>query len=257
MDDTISIQKLLLLRKGTRALAELLRAQLRDYVAALTPLIRPKLLLGDFVSGTTKESPNFADKAFQELAGIYQSVAGTKPFVIPRELKSPLEVTVTPLELHPFEYAHQAKMGGENKAVHVTSPLKWVLSYPGYSIAGLRGLLAERSPSTDLLQKYAIHYSLLRFVIQKQPGFSKTLAALRFPVSFSTTPEFGNLPLTFVTAPLSTTLPPDEVIIENTEISGSNSFEEIVRISDISKMSDPLQEQIAEALRGFGPDLMA
>jgi hypothetical protein len=255
--ETISIQRLLLLRKVTRALAEHFRGLLKDHVAALAPLIRPKPLLGDFISGSTKESPNFADKAFQEFLGIYQGVAGTKPFAIPKELKPPIDATISPLELHPFEYIHAAKSVSDSKVVTVTSPLRWVLTYPGYSPAALRTLLAQRSPSSDLVQKYAVHYALLNFVIGRQPAFARTLDALRFTLTSSTVPEFGGLPVTFISAPVATLLPPDDVIIENTEISGSDVFEEVVDLDSVNAMRDPLKEQVSSIVQGFGAAMQA
>ena len=250
--ETISIQRLLLLRKVTRALAEHFRGLLKDHVTALAPLIRPKPLLGDFIAGSTKESPNFADKAFQEFLGIYQGVAGTKPFPIPKELKPPIEATVSPLELHPLEYIHTANSKSDSKVVTVTSPLRWVLTYPGYSLTGLRTLLAQKNPSTDALHKYVVHYALLNFVISRQPAFARTLDALRFSLSSGTVPEFGGLPVTFISAPVSTVLPPDDVIIENTEISGSDAFEEVVALDSVSNLRDPLKEQIVAIAQGFG-----
>lgn len=250
--ETISIQKLLLLRKVTRALSEQLRGMLKEHIGALTPLIRPKPLLGDFVSGSTKESPNYADKSFQEVLAVYQGIAAAKPFTIPKELKPPLEVSITPIELHAHEYTHTAKAGAETKVVSVSSPMKWVLSYPGYSPASLRVLLAQRNPPAEALQKYAVHYALLHWVITKQPLFARTLEALRFPLSSGTVPEFGSLPVTFISAPIATMLPPDDVIVESTEISGSSAFEEVLDASTLDSMRDPLRDQIVATVQPFG-----
>ena len=253
--ETISIQKLLQLRKATRALADHFRGLLKDHAGALSPLIRPKPLLGDFVTGPSKESPNFADKTFQELVAVYQGIAGTKPFHVPKELKSPLEVSVTPLELHPHEYVHSAKAGNESKTVTVTSPMKWVLTYPGYSPGALRALIAQKSPSLDALQKFAVHYALLHFIIGKQPLFARTLEALRFNLSTGSLPDFGPLPVIFISAPIATVLPPDDVIVESTEISGSEVFEEVLDLGSVDLMRDPLKDQMSGILKGFGIDV--
>src|SRR5579872_5501327 len=53
--ETYSIQRLLSLRKLTRAIADLLRAELKDYLSALAPLFRPRNVLGDYVQGASKE----------------------------------------------------------------------------------------------------------------------------------------------------------------------------------------------------------
>jgi hypothetical protein len=250
--EIISIQKLLLLRKATRALSEQLRGMLKEHIGALAPLIRPKPLLGDFVSGSTKESPNFADKSFQEIVAAYQAIGAGKPFTIPKDLKPPLEVSITPLELHPHEYTHTAKSGADTKAVTVYSPMKWVLSYPGYSPESLRVLLAQKNPSGEVLQKYAVHYAVLNWVISKQPLFARTLEALRFPVTSGKIAEFGALPVTFLSAPVATMLPPDEVIVESTEIAGSDVFEEVLDMATFESLRDPLREQILTTLQPFG-----
>ena len=56
MDGRDSIQSLLVLRKLTRAIAETVRAQMVEYLTVLSPLLRPKLVLGDYVHGGAKEA---------------------------------------------------------------------------------------------------------------------------------------------------------------------------------------------------------
>ena len=142
-----SIQQLLALRKVTRAISDMLRGQMIEYLATLTPLLRPKAVLGDYVSGAHKEPARKADKAFKELQALYEMVAGSKPFNLPRELKPPIDLNVVSLEITPLDYMHEAAAGGERKSVIVRSPLTWVLSYTGYTPARLTELLAPRSRS--------------------------------------------------------------------------------------------------------------
>ncbi len=251
MAQEFDTQKLLLLRKLTRSVAEFLRGQLKDHLSALTPIIRPRTVLGDFVSGSTKESPNFADKAFQEVQQIYANAAANQPFQISKELKPPLEVTVSPLEITALEYEHVAQTPGESKTVMMTSPLKWVLSYPGLPLSRLREILRDRT-QTDTVQRFVIHYSLLHFMLRRQPGFANILNALRFTVSSTTLPDFGNLPIALISAPISTHRPPDHVIIENTEISGVNVFEEVISVEDVDFIPDPFVEKLKQLIHGSG-----
>ena len=51
MDGRDSIQSLLVLRKLTRAMADAVRAQMTEYLATLAPLLRPQMVLGDYVRG--------------------------------------------------------------------------------------------------------------------------------------------------------------------------------------------------------------
>lgn len=252
----MNIQQLLLLRKVTRAMADALRTQLKDYLSSLAPLIRPKLFFGDFVAGPSRESPNFADKAFQELQTHYQSFALTKPYQCPKDLKTPLDVVSSPLEIAALEYTYEARSETEKKTIAVTAPLKWVLSLPDCSLGRLSELLSEKQPSVDSLQRYCVHYAVLSYVLKRQPGFGRILDALRFPISIQQLPEFGLLPIPVISAPISTIRPPDAVIIENTEISGANAFEEVVNLDDLRGLRDPLGEQLLGIAQGIKPDLL-
>ena len=51
-----STQSLLVLRKLTRAIADSVRTQMTEYLATLAPLLRPKMVLGDYVEDGSKES---------------------------------------------------------------------------------------------------------------------------------------------------------------------------------------------------------
>lgn len=79
--------------------------------------------------------------------------------------------------------------------------------------------------------------------------------ALRFPVVVERRPEFGGLPITCITTAVSTYRPDDEVIIETTEISGSEEFEEFVKVSDMG-MKDAFREKLVEIVRAQDPELL-
>lgn len=251
----MDVRKLLLLRKVTRAIQQAMRTQLEQHLAALLPLIRPKSVLGDFVAGRVKEMPNFADKAFAELTTQYQLVAEAKPFQLPKELRPPLELVISPLELTPVETSYVADTGTEKKTIALTMPLKWVVTYPGCAPQALRKALAERNAQARV-QEIVIHYVAFDLMLKKQPGFVRVMEALRFPLSQMQIPEFANLPVTVVTCPVSTMRPPDEVIIENTEISGMDAFEEVVNLDDITNMQDKMKVDLVALVKGFGEDLL-
>jgi hypothetical protein len=82
------------------------RWSLKDYLTTLGPLLRPRAVFGSLAdSGDSKEVVRGADLAVKELQGLYTAVAGSKPFSLSRELKPPLEVMSSTLELTPVEYA--------------------------------------------------------------------------------------------------------------------------------------------------------
>ena len=56
-------------------------------------------------------------------------------------------------------------------------------------------------------------------------------------------------------AAISTLRPPDGVLIESTEFSGMDAFEEVVKVDDISKLREPLKERLIELAQAQGENL--
>ena len=110
-----SIQRLLSLRKLTRAIADLLRAELKDYLSAMAPMLRPRNVLGDYVQGASKEGSRGSEKALLELQRLYATVASAKPYHLTNELKPPFEIVSSMPELIPVEYTHVVKSDAGNK----------------------------------------------------------------------------------------------------------------------------------------------
>jgi hypothetical protein len=253
MSEPYSTKRMLGLRKLTRAVADLLRGQLLEYLGALAPLLRPKSVLGGFVD-ERKEPIRGADAAFRELVAIFEAVAAAKPFNLPKELQPPLPVAMSALELTPLEYSHTAKTDAQSKTVAVTSPLKWVLTYSGFTPRRLRDILAGR-PASSEMQEFVVHTLMLHVVMTRQPGVAAILSALHFPVSSGRLPGFGELPITFISSVLTTVRPPDDVIMESTEVSGMDAFEEVVEVEDIARICDPVQQRLMELVRQHGEEL--
>src|SRR5215471_10502434 len=245
MPRTDNTQDLLKARSLTRLLSEHLQGRLKDHLATLTPVFRPRNVLGDYVQGT-KEGLKGPERALKELQEIYAAAATPKPFYLTEELRAPIESMSTSLAISPFEYTHQATANGHTKAVGVTSPCRWVLTYAGYEPVQLRHLMANRDRKRGDMHQFVLHYSVMQLVITRQPGISRLFEAIRFPLSKGKIAEFGELPVTFVSSPVLTELPPDEVIIESTEISGQNVFEEVVDIDAVLALKDPLRQVLFE-----------
>ena len=141
MNGRDSIQSLLALRKLTRAITDVVRVQMTEYLKTLTPLLRPKALLGDYVQGGPKEPSRKADKAFGDLQALYEIVAATKPYNLPRELTPPLSLSSVGLEITPLDYVHVAQSGGDTRKIKVRCPLTWVLTYTDFPPTRLQELL--------------------------------------------------------------------------------------------------------------------
>jgi hypothetical protein len=252
MDRPTNTQHLLQLRKLTRAVSDQLRGQLKDYLVTLSPLIRPRTVLGDYVQGSLKETVRGADKTFKDLQSLYESVAGASPFHLAKELKAPVELVSSTLEMLPLEYSYVAKGQQGEKTVAITSPLKWVLVYSGYPLTRLRQILLDRNRSDGELRECVLHHLVLNTVVTKQSGVSRIMEALHFPIRTETFPGLGQLPITVISSTLSTLRPTDDVIIESTEISGMDAFEELLNTDDVSRLPNPFKDALVPTLRNHG-----
>lgn len=257
MEGYYSIQRLLALRKLTRVIADSLRADIKSYLLTLAPQLRPRTVFGDFVQSSVKGEVKGAEQAFHEFQSLYERVAASRLFNLPKKLSMPLEIANPTVSLTPLEYIYAAKIAGQSKKVAVTSPLKWVLSYSGFPPNRLAELLAGRQRDASELQMFLLHYAVMHIVISKQAGMAQILEELHFPLVTEHLPEYGDLPISCVRASVNTALPPDEVIIESTEISGRDVFEEVVSPEEILKLRDPYKDRLIELVKSQGEHFMS
>jgi len=256
MDGRDSTQSLLVLRKLTRAIADVVRVQMTEYLATLAPLLRPKMVLGDHVEDGTKESTRRSDKAFKDLQTLYESLAGTKPFNLPRELTLPLRLIGSGLEITPVDTALAIKSGSDTRTIMVRSPLTWTLTYSGYPPTRLPELLKTKLQTGDELGQLVVSYLLMHVVLSNSPGLVSVFDALHFPITTTTVPEFGPLPITRVGVAVSTTRPSDDVILQSAELTGVDAFEEVVNVQDLSNLRDPLKQRLLDIAKQHAPELV-
>lgn len=263
--DRFNTKRLLALRKLTRSVADLLRDRATQYVATVSPLLRPRVALGEAADAGTKEPFQAPDKTFKELQSLYEQVAAAQPFTLRRDLKPPLDITSWNVELWPVEYTHAAKSNGTSKNVRVISPLKWVIGFSGitrtdmtrtnFSPRRLRELLADRSRDAEELRQLVLHYAVMHLAIARAPGLSKLLADLHFALGSEKFAEFGPLPIPVVRSVLETLRPPDDVLIDHTEIAGTDTFEEVVNTDHITGLVDPIRDKLLELAKAAGVEL--
>jgi hypothetical protein len=258
MNGRDSIQSLLILRKLTRAITDVVRAQMAEHLATLTPMLRPAAVLGEYVQGGQKESSRKADKAFRELESLYQTVCATKPFNLPREVPStPLSILSTGLEITAHDYPHQVKTDSSARTIMVRAPLTWTLTYTGFGPARLQELLNTKMRSNEEVLKFAISYLALHVVLTNQPGLLKIFDALHLPMTTVKVAEFGDLPVTRIGAAVVTRRPADSVILESAELTGMDAFEEVVDLDEISRLRDPMRETLLNVARQHAPELVS
>ena len=100
------------------------------------------------------------------------------------------------------------------------------------------------------MRECVLQILVLHVTLAKRPGITRLLEALRFPVSTHRIEEFGDLPVTCVSGPISTLRPTDDVIIQSTELSGADVFEEVVQLEDLAHLRDPLHDRLVQIVRG-------
>ena len=249
-------QSLLILRKLTRAIADSVRAQMTEDPATLAPLLRPKMVLGDYIEDGSKESTRRSDKALKDLQTLYEKVAATKPFNLPRELTLPLRLSGTGLEITAVDTPHAIQSGSESRTIMVRSPLTWTLTYAGHAPTRLQELLKTKLRAADELNQLVLSYLLMHVVVTNSPGLVQVFEALHFPITTTTLPEFGPLPITRIGVDISTTRPADSVILEVAELTGMDAFEEVVNVDDLAQLRDPLKERLLEIARQQAPELV-
>ncbi len=255
MDENYSLQRLLTLRKLTRSVTDLLRGQMKEYLVTVAPLLRPKTVLGEYIKSNVRDVVPAANVAFKELQTLYETIATAKPFMLTKELDSSIDILNTTIEITPMEYVHEATAENHMKAITVTSSLKYVVSYSGYAPAKLKELMADRYRTAEKVQEFILHVLALHVTLTRQPGLAQMFEALHFPLTTIKIPEFGELPITCVSSAISTLRPPDGVLIESTEFSGRDAFEEVINVEDIVKLRDPLKEQLIELAKAQGESL--
>ena len=256
MDAGVNIQSLLVLRKLTRAISTTLRSQLAEHLTALTPVLRPEMVLGKYVQGGQKDWVVKSDQALKDLRAHYDRIAPTHPFNLRAELTPPLDLGGLSLELTAVEYTHVAHAGSATRSITVRRPLAWTLSYSGFAPAPFRQLLDAKLRPPSELQRFVLSYLTLQLVTRMQPGVMNLLNSLRFPVTVHSESEFGELPLTRIDVPVKTERPADAVIIESAELTGMDAFEEVIDLDEISRLRNPLKDRLLEIARQHAPELV-
>lgn len=240
------IQSLLTQRRVTRAVSDAVRSELLQHVATLTPLLRPEAAFGEYVEGGRREAHQKPAQALKDLQALYEQIAPAKPLNLRREIATPFPFAHIGLEIAPVEYVHSIG----SRRITVRRPLIWTLTYTGYGPARLQALLDSKVRSPEELQRFILAYLLLHFVIKHQNGLVHILDELHFPITSTTVPEFGDLPLTRVGVALSTERPSDEVVIESAELTGMDAFEEVVNVDDIQRLQPAFPKRLIELVTG-------
>jgi hypothetical protein len=248
------MQSLLVLRKLTRAIADVARDQLVDYLTTLTPLMRAETVLGNHVHGGRRDSSRRPDQVLKELQSQYDGLASTKPLNLQRALAVPLEFSGSGLEISPVEYIHEVRSAAHTKKIVVRRPLIWTLTYSGLTPVRLQEALEAKVRAPEVIQRFVVGSLIMQTVLKHQAGIGQVLEALHFPLTVTTTPEFGNLPIVRIGVPIETERPSDAVVLQSAELTGMDAFEEVVRLEDVSRLPTPFKTRLVEIARAHAPE---
>lgn len=245
----LTFEQLVELRSKTEAISQFLSKRLRTHLETLRLLLAPRRLLGKYVG--VKEDVVGADRAFSQLQEIYRGVCG-KPFALPAELDdNPLKLLENRLELYPWEYIHQAKSERETKAVTITSPVRWVLTYSaGYTLSqALQVVIGKEQRQIDALRQFVVNALVMHQVLAKYPGIMQLLTDLRYQVNVDKSSGMGELPLITVSACLPSFRPSDELLLTAIRFSGVPAFIELIDVAMLDTLDDPLKQHLEKICR--------
>jgi len=237
-------QQFLQLRQQTDKIAAALEKRLREHLAVLRPLFTVRRLLGTYIKSSLTEEVPGSDKAFAELQEAYGAVC-EKPFGLPRKLQAPLAAMPNQLETTRFTYS--ILLGGpEKKAAAITSPTRWILSYRSECpLSRLTAMLSgEIASQADEMRQAILSHLAVGLFLRHYPGLEQLLRDLRYEVETLPLPGAGGLPAVVLRAPLDTFLPPDEFILQITQLSGIPAFQEIIDADALDRMADPLKDAL-------------
>src|SRR5262249_14999200 len=156
----------------------------------------------------------------------------------------------------PVDYPHVAKTGSDTRTIMVRRPLTWALTYSGYAPSRLPDLLKAKLRPGDELQHFVLSYLFMHVVTRNSPGIMHMFDALHFPITTSTSEEFGKVPITRIGVAVSTRRPSDDVLLQSAELTGMDAFEEVVDVEELSNLRDPLKERLLELVRQQAPELV-
>ncbi|MFB4202283.1 hypothetical protein KBTX_02324 [wastewater metagenome] len=250
MSQPFDVEGFIRSRKNTRTISELLRAQAADYLGTVSPLVKPQTLFGEYLTGAPRGSTREAHHNFKEFKTLYERHASGRPFSLMNELEVPLDLLDSTPTLYPLEHDHA--IDGIEGTIRVLSPTRWVIGYSSFELTRFRRITRDANRSNSELHRFVVHYLMAFYCFSKAGGLGRLFKGLRFPVTFQTLDDFGEMPFCVINAPVAAHLPDDRVIRHSTEISGSRTFEELVSREDIDAMEDGVRTQLLQALASGG-----
>lgn len=245
----LTFQELPEIRRKTEAISKFLQDQVLTHLETLRPMLTPERLFGRYAG--SKLDVALADRALAQLQQNYKPFSA-RPFDLPSEL-DPYWLTLVGgrVTLYPWEYTYEAGTDREAKAISMTSPLRWVVSFSSaYTLSQVRQALAgkgERRP--EHIRQFVVNALVTQLIITHTPGLAPLFTDLRYQLQNESMPDLPKLPLTTITSGLPSFRPGDDLILAATNFSGVPAFIELIDINALPELRDPLKTRIEDLLR--------
>ncbi|MBC2695176.1 MAG: hypothetical protein HF982_07870 [Desulfobacteraceae bacterium] len=241
-------QQFLELRQATEKIAGVLDKGLKSHLSVLKSLFIPRKLLGTYIKSAAMEEVPGSNKAFAKLQEQYAAICD-KPFGLSKKLHPPLPPISNHLEATAFQYSLSIG-GSQEKVANITCPTKWILSYRSErSLNRLKAMLSGAvSRQADDMKQTLIDHLVMVVFLKHFRTLTQLLEDLRYEVETIQLNDLGGLPVVVLKAPLETFLPPDDFILQVTQLSGIPAFQEIIDLEAVENIPDPLKESFKIAL---------
>ena len=241
---TLTLAELPEQRRKTIAVSDFLRNRIAGHLETLQPLLAPERVLGKFASGKA-EVPG-AERALADLQKTYQAFTASPYELSPNFDPHWLTLVGQRIELHPWEYAHEARSERESKSITITSPLRWIVNYSANcSLAQFKQELGGRdSRRLEKLRQFVVNALVLQQVVAKTTGLPALLSDLRLELKIEQAPGIPKLPLVVISSLLPSYRPADDLVLAAAAFSGVTAFVELIDLDQLNTWPDSLKANI-------------
>jgi hypothetical protein len=253
MNDTenksMTLSEVIEMRRKTEAVSKYLHERLIGYIETLRPLFVPDRYIGKLAGG--KFDVQGSDRALGEIQHTYREFTA-KPFDLSLEFDPHwLSLVGSRLDLQRWAYTHRIQTNGETKAITITSPSRWILTYRStFTVAEMADAIGskERAP-IELRRQFVVNSLVMQLAVTRNPGLGPLMDGLHYRLQSEVFPGLSKLPIVTLTSPLPSFRPSDDLILEATGFSGVPAFIELLDLEAIRELRDPLREQIDQLIR--------
>jgi hypothetical protein len=236
----LDLDTLLGYRESTERIAAFLHKRLKDHLQALSPLLSPARVFG--------KQGGRADEAIAEVTKKFHEVRASLSFLIPEIDEDTITSLNAAVQLHPFEYTHEAQSTKGSRPVAMTAPVRWVASFgTEYSLAQVRAHLSSEGERRPLpVRQFIVSALAFQTVLSRSTAAASLLRDLRYSASTQSTPGWEAMPVSVLAIEIPSFRPPDELLLTATRLSGVPSFIELIQPEAIASFADPLRKQLEE-----------